>query len=110
MKHKHAELIKAWADGAQIERKELKVVSHPEPEPMVVQEHWVIDFAPSWNPIKEYRIKPEEKKTVVKYLWAIDKGNGFALHPFFVADGSIPYPSIRYGAQRLDWSRTEFEE
>ena len=98
MKHKHAELIKAWADGAVIQHK--------------CDLGW-IDVAqnnPHWLPNTEYRIKPEEKKTVVKYLWAIDKGNGFALHPFFVADGSIPYPSIRYGAQRLDWSRTEFEE
>ena len=104
MKHKHAELIKAWADGAQIQSR----------WDMTDGKGWSDwrdeDESPEWFIDWEYRIKPEEKKTVVKYLWAIDKGNGFALHPFFVADGSIPYPSIRYGAQRLDWSRTEFKE
>lgn len=96
MKQKHAELIHAWADGAKIQTLD--------------SDTWVDVPRPSWGEGITYRIKPEEKKTVVKYLWAIDKGNGFALHPFFVADGSIPYPSIRYGAQRLDWSRTEFKE
>ena len=99
MKQKHAELIKAWADGAQIQVKDKQTGRWDD-----------LCCTPSWGNDFEYRIKPEEKKTVVKYLWAIDKGNGFALHPFFVADGSIPYPSIRYGAQRLDWSRTEFKE
>ena len=99
MKHKHAELIKAWADGAQIQVFNDRRMCW---EDVAACPYWVDNF--------QYRIKPEEKKTVVKYLWAIDKGNGFALHPFFVADGSIPYPSIRYGAQRLDWSRTEFKE
>ena len=45
--HKHATLIKAWADGATIE---------------VCHEHcdyWVNCIEPEWNPRKEYRIKSE---------------------------------------------------
>lgn len=47
--HKHAELIKEWADGAQIQGRvddgfEWYTIGHPE-----------------WNPNIQYRIKPEEK-------------------------------------------------
>ena len=98
MKHKHAELIKAWADGADIE------VIHP------MNNSWWDAKPPSWDLDYEYRIKPEEKKTVVRYLWAIDKGNGFELHHLFVDEQSIPYFAIRYPAKRLDWSRAEFDK
>ena len=50
MKHKHAEMIKAWADGAIIEeyRPNLDQWAKPEPYPI-----WDARFA--------YRIKPEPK-------------------------------------------------
>lgn len=43
--HKHAELIKAWAHGAQIQTK-------------LDNGEWV-DVRPQWNEHHEYRIKPE---------------------------------------------------
>jgi hypothetical protein len=54
--HKHAELIKAWADGAEIE------------EYKQVVKEWCLDKNPTWAPWAEYRIKPKEK--VVRWLWA----------------------------------------
>ena len=51
--HKHAELIKAWADGAEIEVKDL-------------YGNWVADKTPNWT-WNEYRIKPEPKHDVVLY-------------------------------------------
>ena len=54
MKHKHADLIHAWADGAQI------------------QLRWKIDDAkwedcdPAWTDLCEYRIKPKPTLDVVK--------------------------------------------
>ena len=54
--HKHAELIKAWADGAEIEIK----LSHGVWSPVAY---------PTWNG-PEYRIKPEPKPDVVKYALA----------------------------------------
>ena len=45
MKHKHAELIKAWADGAEIQRLHLG--------------QWFDCKSPSWAEYYEYRIKPE---------------------------------------------------
>ena len=47
MKHKHAELIKKWADGNEIEIK--------------TQNGWSYCPNPDWSEIGEYRIKPEEK-------------------------------------------------
>jgi hypothetical protein len=55
MKHKHAELIKAWADGAQIQVKDCNLV-------------WDDREDPGWHPNREYRIKP--KQPVVRWLWA----------------------------------------
>ena len=45
--HKHAELIKAWADGAEIEHKSTKY-------------GWVKVDVPMWSPEHEYRIKPHK--------------------------------------------------
>ena len=50
MKHKHAELIKAWADGAEIQQY------------MINLDEWAdCTYNPSWNVNKTYRIKPEPK-------------------------------------------------
>lgn len=66
MKHKHAELIKAWADGAEIEYR------------YTAYEEWASINTPTWMEDFEYRIKPESVK-VVRYL-LID--NSFTLHCF----------------------------
>jgi hypothetical protein len=54
MKHKHAELIKAWADGAKIERRISKIT-------------WIDSECPGWYDDEEYRIKPEPKPDVVRF-------------------------------------------
>ena len=56
--HKHAELIKAWADGAEIQQRHL--INN-------IPTNWY-EFADDWNcEISEFRIKPEPKPDVVKY-------------------------------------------
>ena len=52
--HKHAELIKAWADGAEIEVKGS------------TEDSWFF-VDPDWDTDIEYRIKPEPKPDVVLY-------------------------------------------
>lgn len=47
-KHVHAELIKAWADGAEVEFRYQSGL-------------WKATAAPSWDPFLEYRIKPAPK-------------------------------------------------
>ena len=64
MKRKHAELIKAWADGAEIE--------------VLDNDSWRESKFPSWNDDLSYRIKPEPVK-VVRYLVV---NNAFTLHGF----------------------------
>jgi hypothetical protein len=51
--HVHAELIKAWADGAEIQAKSDNV--------------WLDCRMPDWWPDAQYRIKPELKPDVVFY-------------------------------------------
>ena len=53
MKHKHAELIKAWADGAEIEYKRPFDLS------------WGSIESPSWSENVEYRIKPAHTHTII---------------------------------------------
>ena len=53
--HKHAALIKAWADGAEIEYCDLDAP-------------WHIRSNPNWLGRGEYRIKPEPKPDVVDYV------------------------------------------
>ena len=69
MKHKHADLIHAWANGATIEGR----FPGEEWEPAVP--NWHVDF--------EYRVKPEPKPDVVRYAGVYPEG-GIGL----------PYPSI----------------
>lgn len=53
--HKHAELIKAWADGAEIEAWSNK------------KQEWIsIINAPIWMDDIEYRVKPELKPDIVR--------------------------------------------
>lgn len=50
--HKHAALIKAWADGAEIQvRSDVSV--------------WMDVAEPTWKEVWHYRIKPEPKADVV---------------------------------------------
>jgi hypothetical protein len=101
MKHKHADLIHAWADGAEIE--------------VFVNGHWtscVRKDYPDWHPILEYRIKPKEKKPVVRWLWAYqcnDDDNYWTWSSTFMTEQEVI--DLEYGeAIKLEWSRTEFPE
>jgi len=58
MRHKHADLIHAWAEGAEIEYKPVDVSIWKD----------CGDLEPSWgNDFFEYRIKPEKKPDIVRY-------------------------------------------
>jgi len=48
--HKHADVIKAWADGAEIQ---IRVTNSPE---------WLDCVAPNWDSNIEYRVKPKTHK------------------------------------------------
>jgi hypothetical protein len=67
MKHKHADLIKAWADGAIIEVK-------------YKDDEWQFRHNPSWHFDNEYRIKP--KPDVVKYATIKQDISSLSCHKF----------------------------
>ena len=54
--HKHADLIKAWADGAEIEFR------------WYCLDEWRRLTTPRWDQDGEYRIKPEPRPDVVDYV------------------------------------------
>jgi hypothetical protein len=56
IKHKHAELIHAWAEGAQIQRFNI--------------DGWVDATNPYWDKDTEYRIKP--KPDIISFLCVLD--------------------------------------
>jgi len=58
MKHKHADLIHAWADGAEIEY----FNEHSNEWRTFVNEHNI------WYEAWQYRIKPEPKPDIVMYF------------------------------------------
>ncbi len=58
--HKHAELIKAWADGAEIE-----VYG-------TYNKQWIHSIRPAWCEEYEYRIKPQPKPDVV-VEWLVEE-------------------------------------
>ena len=66
--HKHAELIKAWADGHTIERlwNDYKGNS----------KGWLIDNEPDWSEFEEYRIKPEPKPDIEYFYEFMRHGQG----------------------------------
>ena len=55
-KHVHAELIKLWADGAEIQREEFYYNRETQ---------WVDDHRPTWHCDNNYRLKPKPK--TIKY-------------------------------------------
>ena len=56
-RHKHADLIVAWANGAEIQYREYD------------REYWNNVEYPSWIEDYEYRVKPEPKPDVVLYAY-----------------------------------------
>ena len=54
--HKHAAIIKAWADGATIECKRHEL------------DGWNLVTAPNWHEEFQYRIKPETEPDVIGYF------------------------------------------
>ena len=63
--HKHAELIKQWADGAIIE---VAIPKNYASDCIHRFDAWMETKNPEWNPQKQYRVKPEPKPNVVRYV------------------------------------------
>jgi hypothetical protein len=99
MKHKHAELIKAWADGAQIQFRLWGGIE------------WLDTATPQWEVKYEYRIKPEEKQPVVRWQWVyeLSSKNWHNHSGFFTEAEALNYFS-KDVFFKLEYTRTEFPE
>ena len=65
--HKHADIIKAWADGAQIQTK------HPD------NDKWIDCTAtPEWKVYLDYRIKPAPMRRIIRRHMFLSKEYGLA--------------------------------
>ena len=66
-RHKHADLIHAWAEGAEIEIFSRTI------------EKWIgVTDGPNWSPLNSFRIKPTPKPDVVREVeartdWTLDR-------------------------------------
>ena len=99
--HKHAELIKAWADGAEIE-----FWSSPDNK-------WYLTERPSWDAWKTYRIKPEKKKPVVMWKWAYKSHGSWLESEMFMSEIEIEIRQKTFPVEKyfkLEYTRTEFPE
>lgn len=68
--HKHAELIKAWADGAAVETW------------VESAGRWENNLNPIWLEEVEYRIKPEPKADFVKYVDVHSSADTYLVYEF----------------------------
>jgi hypothetical protein len=60
MRHKHADFIHKWADGAELQRYD------------AIMCRWADDKNPKWLEGSRYRVKPEPKPDVVVQFHAVD--------------------------------------
>ena len=96
MKHKHAELIHAWANGAEIQSRN------------DISGCWEDNRLPMWAHDTMYRIKPERKQPVVRWLWAYKNLSGWVSTTNFYTDSEV----VNTNPERvkLEYTRTEFPE
>jgi hypothetical protein len=79
VKHPHAELIKAWADGAVIQQY----------KPHLDEWHDISPY-PAWDERLTYRIKPKPKPDVVKHIYVMNSIDGVLL-----CEGFHEIPNIK---------------
>lgn len=89
--HKHAELIKAWADGAEVQVKDFRA-------------RWLNMANPTWHEWNEYRIKPK----TIKYRVALCKVGDLSYTTTANNDSSLSYPdNTRFVEWLTDWVEVE---
>ena len=76
--HKHAELIKAWADGAEIECYSVGITT------------WCLVSKPTWAEHSIFRIKQEPKENTVFKRW-VSLHNNDCFVTFFNKDHNVKF-------------------
>lgn len=93
--HVHAEVIKAWADGATVQARRKG-------------SEWRTAVHPRWYTCIEYRVKPEP---VVRWQWAVANTTGDALirTRMYYTEAELDAGWRPKMAIRIEESRKEFE-
>jgi hypothetical protein len=60
------------------------------------------------SPVTKYRIKPEEKQPVVRWLWAYKTASGWVATSSFYTDGEVE--GSKHERVKLEYTRMEFSE
>ena len=95
-KHKHAEFIKAWADGIPVQWKNS---NHKWIDLCVVDPIWSVDY--------EFRIKPKEK--IVRWLWVYkSSSNMWRISTRYLTEDEAD--AFYRERKRLDFTEMEFDE
>lgn len=84
--HKHAEVIKAWADGAEIQRR----------APTDLYPEWIDIADPWWHGDWEYRVKPQPTKKYKVDVWLVFRKDGTFLTDFTSQPDAAILPSSNY--------------
>lgn len=108
--HVHAEQIKAWADGAEIEYFDLYA------------QDWVYRSKPTWDTNGQYRIKPVVKPSstccvcnkvakVTRWLWAykFPQDTQWTVNWGYRTEEEFRHYTTAKGI-KLEWSAMEFDE
>jgi hypothetical protein len=93
--HKHAELIKAWADGHEIQELHCG--------------YWFDITVIPWEEDRLYRIRP--KDPVVRWLWAYQSNGSWYQSDIYLSDKEvISYFDAHFPIIKLEYTRMEFPE
>ena len=93
--HKHAEIIKAWADGADIQ--------------VYYIDKWIDATGPVWLEGYKYRIKPEPKKPpVFRWKWAWEDDGDWHESAYFLTDEEAADYYEGTTVVKLEYSKQEF--
>ena len=101
-KHKHADLIEAWANGAQIQWKDPDFKSR-----------WSNCTEPSFYEEHEYRINPKKKQPVMRWKWAFifmnHPDNGWYVDEVYLTEEeAVDYFLNEYTEEVIDYIKLEF--
>jgi hypothetical protein len=96
---KHAELIKAWADGAIIQ---VKYETAPD---------WKDVDVPKWTDSLEYRIKPKEEEDKVEYYYVNANTHIYKVFEAASADFKIVFDGKTHAVKKIviknhEWVKT----
>lgn len=86
---KHAELIKAWADGAKIQ---VKYETAPD---------WIDIENPRWTDNLEYRVKPKEDEEKVQYYYVNANTHIYKVFEAESADFKIVFDAKTHKVKRI---------